>query len=92
MYVHLGGDLVVAVRDVVAVLDARLIGGSPVNQEFVRHAEAASRVRGGGITPECKSLVVTHDRTVYTSGLSCATLTRRMTQLRQSTTAWDAET
>lgn len=92
MYVHLGGEFVVAVREVVAVLDARLVAGSPINQEFIRRAETAGRVRGGGVTAECKSLVVTGDSTVYASGISPATLTRRMTHLRQSASAWDAET
>ncbi|HLA23855.1 MAG TPA: hypothetical protein VJ206_00530 [bacterium] len=92
MYVHLGGELVVAVTEVVVVLDARLVAGSPINQEFVRRAEAAGRVRGGGVTAECKSLVVTRDLAVYAAGISPATLTRRMTHLRQSAKAWDAET
>ena len=92
MYVHLGGEMVVAVTEVVAVLDARLVAGSAINQEFVRRAEAAGRVRGNGVTAKCKSLVVTRDLTVYAAGISPATLTRRMTHLRQSVKAWDAET
>lgn len=92
MYVHLGGELVVAVTDVVAVLDARLVAGSTINQEFVRRAETAGRIQGGGVTAECKSLVVMRDSTVCASGISPATLTRRMTHLRQSAKAWDAET
>jgi len=92
MYVHLGGEMVVAVTEVVAVLDARLVAGSAINQEFVRRAEAAGRVRGNGVTAKCKSLVVTRDLTVYAAGTSPATLTRRITHLRQSVKAWDAET
>jgi hypothetical protein len=92
MYVHLGGDLVVAVAEVVTIIDARTVAGSAVNQEFVRRAESSGRIRGGGATADCKSLVVTRDLAVYTSGLSPATLTRRMTHLRQGATAWDAET
>ena len=81
-----------AVTEVVAVLDARLVAGSPINQEFLRRAEAAGRVRGQGVAAGCKSLVVTRDLAVYASGISPATLTRRMTHLRQSAKAWDAET
>ncbi len=92
MYVHLGGELVVAVTEVVAVLDARLVSVAEVNQEFVERAGAAGRIRGGGLTPGCKSLVVTRDLTVYASGISPATLARRMTHLRQSGKAWGAET
>jgi len=92
MYVHLGGEMVVAVTEVVAVLDARHIAGSPINEEFVRLARAAGYLRGRGLTAESKSLVVTRDRTVYASGISPATLARRMNHLRQSAKGWDAET
>ncbi len=92
MYVHLGGELVVAVREVVAVLDARLVAAAEVNQEFIDRAEAAGRVRGGVLTPACKSLVVTRDLTVYPSGIAPATLARRMTHSRRSARAWDAQT
>lgn len=92
MYVHLGGELVVAVTDVVAVLDARAAAGSAITEEFVRRAQAAGYVRGGGLTPEGKSLVVTRDRRVFISGISPATVVRRITQLWSSTRAWGAET
>lgn len=92
MYVHLGGELVVPVLEVVAILDVRLIEASEVNREFVERAAAAERLRGDGLTPECKALVVTRDRTVYTSGISAPTLVRRMTHLQQSAKAWEAET
>jgi hypothetical protein len=92
MYVHLGAELVVAVTDVVAVLDARLLAGSPINEEFIRRAQAAGHLRGQELTAESKSVVVTRSRGVYVSGISPATLTRRMTHLRQSARAWDAET
>ena len=91
MYVHLGGDLVVAVMDVVAVLDARLVAGSVINEEFIGHAQAAGRLRGQSAPAEGKSVVVTRDQAVYVSGISPATLARRMTHLRQSLRAWDAE-
>jgi regulator of extracellular matrix RemA (YlzA/DUF370 family) len=92
MYVHLGGELVLAVTEVVAVLDARAVPGSAVNEEFVRGAQAAGRLRGGGLGTKTKALVVTRDRTVYASSISPHTLARRMTHLRQSAGAWSAET
>jgi len=91
MYVHLGGDLVVSVGEVVAILDARLVEASEINRELVERAVAGRRLRGEGVTPACKALVVTRDRTVYTSGISPATLARRLTHLRQSAKAWEAE-
>jgi len=92
MYVHLGGEMVVAVTEVVAVLDARLLTASPINQEFVSRAQAAGRVRSERVAAEWKSVVVTRDLTVFAAGISAATLTRRMTHLRQSAKACDAET
>ena len=92
MYVHLGGDLVLAITDLVAVLDTRAVPGSPVNEEFFRRAQAAGRVRGGALGPDAKALVVTRDQTVYVSSISPHTLVRRMTQLRQSAKARNAET
>lgn len=91
MYVHLGGDLIVAVADVVAILDIRLLEASEINREFIELAQKGKRIRGGGINPDCKSLVVTVDA-VYTSGISAPTLARRMTHLRQAAASWEAET
>lgn len=91
MYVHLGGEVVLPVREVVAILDVRLIAGSEVNREFLERASSGGRLHGGPPSPGCKALVVTRDRAVYPSTTSAATLTRRMTHLRQSAKAWDAE-
>ena len=92
MYVHLGGEMVVSVVDVVAILDARLVATSEVNRELVDRAVTEKRLRGTGLTPDCRALVVTRQGTVFTSGISAPTLVKRMTHLRQSAEAWDAET
>ena len=92
MYVHLGGEIVVPVLDVVAILDVRLVGSSEINRELVDRAVAEKRLRGGGLTPDCKALVVTKQGTLYTSGISAPTLAKRMTHLQQSVNAWEAET
>lgn len=91
MYVHLGGDLIVAVTEVVAILDVRLLVASEINREFVDRAIGGKRLWGEGITPECKSLVVTTGG-VVTSAISAHTLARRMTHLQQSAVAWETET
>src|SRR5947208_2055409 len=83
MYVHLGGDLIARVTDIVAVLDVRLVARAGINQEFVDKAAAAKHLRGGGLTPDCKALVVTRTD-VIASPISPATLARRMTHLRQA--------
>lgn len=90
MYVHLGGDLVVAIREVVAIVDRRLIEHAEVNREFIDRALATKRVRGGGLTPECKALVVTK-QAVFTSGISVPTLARRMRRIRRGAMEWEGE-
>ncbi len=82
--------MVVAVAEVVAILDRRLLEHAEVNREFIDRALTDKRVRGDGLTPECKALVVTTDA-VFTSGISAPTLARRMAQVRQSVIAWEAE-
>lgn len=89
MFVHLGGDTVVAAKDVVAILDARLLEQSEVNRELVERAVKARKLHGPGVGPECKALVVAVDG-VYTSGISAPTLARRMTHFRQSAISWEA--
>ncbi|OLD61334.1 MAG: hypothetical protein AUI83_00990 [Armatimonadetes bacterium 13_1_40CM_3_65_7] len=91
MYVHLGGELIARVTDIVAVLDVRLVTSSDINQEFVDKAGAVKRLLGNGLTPDCRALVVTKTA-VITSPLSPATLARRMTHLRQAAMAWERET
>ncbi len=90
MYLHLGGDLVVPVNEVVAILDARLLEGSEINRGLVERAARGRRLRGPGIGPDCKALVVTLNA-VFTSGISAPTLARRMTHLRQAAISWEAE-
>ncbi len=90
MYLHLGGDLVVAVADVVAIVDVRLLEHAEVNREFVDRARTANQVRGKGLTPDCKALVVT-PQAIFTSGISAPTLARRMGQVRRGTISWEAE-
>lgn len=91
MYVHLGGDLVVAMKDVVAILDVRLLQTSELTREFVDRAMGTGRLLGDGLTPDCKALVVTA-AAIFTSGISPSTLARRMTHFRQSAIEWGAET
>lgn len=90
MYVHLGGDLIVPVMDVVAVIDTRLVESSDINREFVNRAHHAKRLRGGELTADAKALVVTKTG-VIASGVSPPTLARRLRRLRQAAAAWERE-
>lgn len=90
MYVHLGGELIVPLVDVVAVIDTRLVEPSEINREFVARAQKAQRLRGGGLSADSKALVVTRTG-VIASGVSPPTLARRLRRLRQSAAAWERE-
>ncbi len=90
MFLHLGGDMVVAVADVVAIVDRRLLEHAEVNREFLDRALAADRIRGEGLTPDCKALVIT-PKAVYTSGISAPTLARRMGQGKRGMVSLEAE-
>lgn len=92
MYVHLGGELVLPVNAVVAVLDARTLPGSAVNEELLRRAQAAGRLRGGPVGPQARALVVTREGVVYVSTVAARTLSRRMTRLRRRAGGGNAET
>ncbi len=75
MYLHLGDDRVVRMAEVVAILDARLLRTSEVNQRFFERAAAAGRVLGHNLAG-ARSVVVTV-RGLYPSAISAATLARR---------------
>ena len=90
MYVHLGGELIVPVVDVVAVIDTRLVESSEINREFVDRAQKGQRLRGGAALADSKALVVTKTG-VIASGVSPPTLARRLKRLRQSAAAWERE-
>jgi hypothetical protein len=91
MYLHLGGEVVLPIREVVALLDGRMARGSAVLGEFLARAAAEGRLHGAPDSPGCRTLVVTAAGRVYASAATAATLARRMTHLRQSAKAWDAE-
>jgi hypothetical protein len=91
VYVHLGGDLVVTTEEIVAILDARAVQGSDLTREFLSRAREGGRIRGGSGQPDAKSWVVTTGG-VYASGLSTATLARRIRRFRHSAVLWMIET
>jgi len=76
MYLHLGKDVIVPLREVVAILDARFVRASEMNQAFLRRAAEAGQLRGEGLT-DAKSIVVT-TRGLYASPVSSKTLARRI--------------
>ncbi|GAB6933763.1 extracellular matrix regulator RemB [Calditerricola satsumensis] len=82
MFIHLGGDWTVWTRDVVAILDEKLISASKRTREFVE----THQVRGRYVAVAAdavKSYVVTTDA-LYGSPISSTTLMRRALGVRAS--------
>lgn len=75
MYLHIGGDAVVALRDLVAIMDMVSMERSAKNQEFLRIAaeEGFLEIVGDGAV---FSWVIT-TRKVYGSPISSLTLKKR---------------
>lgn len=75
MFLYLGGEVVVPVREIVGIFDVRM-RLSPITKEFlhVSRDEGIFKVVGGD--ERAKSLVVT-TKEVYLSPVSCHTLKRR---------------
>lgn len=75
MFIHLGGDVVVAKKDVIAIFDVRA-GLSPVTREFIEIAGDEGFIKNISGKNKEKSYVVT-TREVYLSPISCTTLKKR---------------
>lgn len=76
MFLHIGAQVMVAVKDLVAMLDMEVTRKSPVVSEFLSRArkDRALRPVNGG-EPRC--IVITASR-VYLSSISLPTLRRRL--------------
>ena len=78
MYVHIGGEVVLLIPDIIGIFDARLIEGSPDNERFIERAKAQGRMRVEVARQDRKAVVVTTGG-VYESPISPVTLVRRVT-------------
>ena len=77
MYVHLGGEVVVPIQDIVGIFDARMLEGNDDNERFLASARANGRMVVEISAGDLKSVVVT-THGVYTSAISSLTLVRRV--------------
>ncbi|MGI9952453.1 hypothetical protein V3F56_08830 [Moorellaceae bacterium AZ2] len=78
MYLHIGGDVLLPLRDIVGIFDYEKIGRSAANKEFWAANKKEVPVKGEPI----KSFIVTADRKIYYSSISSVTLGRRAAALR----------
>jgi hypothetical protein len=77
VYVHLGGEVVVPIQEIVGIFDARMLEGSDDNERFLASARASGQMVVEIRPAERKSVVVT-THGVYASAISSLTLVRRV--------------
>jgi len=75
MFLHLGGDVVVLKKDVIAILDIRT-RQTAVTKEFIKTARDEGFIKNIYEKDREKSFVVT-TRDIYMSPISCSTLKKR---------------
>lgn len=78
MYVHIGGEIVLLIPEIVSIFDARMIAGNPDNERFIERARAQGRMRVE-VPPQDRKAVVVTTGGVYESAISPVTLVRRVT-------------
>lgn len=89
LFVYLGGDIVVAVREVVAILDARGLRRSSAGRSLLTRDAAAGRLAEPGLLPSARAIVVTAGR-LYPTPVAPSTVAGRigsLTRIRRRKTA-----
>jgi hypothetical protein len=75
MFIHLGGDVMIPTKEVIAIFDVRSKEKSEITAEFLDYAKKQGNV--SVIDPEePKSFIITRDK-VYFSPISSITLKKR---------------
>jgi hypothetical protein len=77
MYVHIGGEVVLLIPEIVGIFDARMVAGNPHNEHFIERAKTQGRMRVEVPSQDRKAIVVTVGG-VYESAISPVTLVRRV--------------
>ncbi|WP_031514351.1 extracellular matrix regulator RemB [Desulfofalx alkaliphila] len=75
MFLHLGGDVMVCKKDVIAIINAKA-KQSPVTKEFLEVASDEDFIKSISSEEKEKSVVIT-TRNIYLSPISCNTLRKR---------------
>lgn len=74
MYLHIGNDMVVPYREIIAILDLGTAGRSAATREFLE--KLSSKARKDPEAGEIKSCIVT-EKEIYYSTISSGTLMKR---------------
>lgn len=75
MFLHLGGDVIIPKKDVIAILNVRA-ENSPITKEFLEIARGEKTVRIIAKKGKEKSFVLTREQ-IFVSPISCSTLKKR---------------
>ncbi len=81
MFLHLGNDYMVEIKNIVAIFDIEYASTSRITKEFLSHAGKAKRVISCSFELP-KSFIITLDKDfteiVYISAISASTLKKRL--------------
>lgn len=83
MFLHLGGNVVVLKKDVIAILDTRT-RQSAISKEFMEIAKDEGFIQSITEQEKEKSYIITN-KEIYLSPISCTTLKKRSDNLLENT-------
>ncbi|MEG6617225.1 extracellular matrix/biofilm biosynthesis regulator RemA family protein [Peptococcaceae bacterium 1198_IL3148] len=75
MFLHLGGDVMVLKKDIIAILDSRTKQATATN-EFLEIAKDEEFIKNIASDKDVKSFIITN-KEIYLSPISCNTLKKR---------------
>jgi hypothetical protein len=90
MYVHLGGEVVVPIQEIVGIFDSRMIQENEDNRRFMDICRSRGSLRSDIPKSDVKSVVVTVGG-VYTSPISSMTLVRRVMNVQWGLSAVEGQ-
>lgn len=85
MFLHLGGDVVIKEKDIIAIMDMDTSSYSKITREYLKNAEKSEDVVNVSFEDLPKSYVVCREdnkRKVYISPISSVTLLKRVNNSR----------
>ena len=80
MYLHLGGDIVVNIKNIISIMDMENTSVSKITREYLSNAEKNKRVINVNYEELPKSYIITKEKNeikVYISPISSVTLLKR---------------
>ena len=91
MFIHLGGDVIVAKSDVIAIIDIKNAEEADATKEFLQVADDEGFIRSISEKGKEKSFVIT-SKHVYISPISSMTLFKRAEHIKTMINEWDSVT